>query len=201
MKKIVLSISIIFIFLPAFAQVDCIPNVKIYEYKDKYPFYHYCRYCKSKIAKPELLCSHNFNQVFAGYSYDGRHWVDIGLSKDLYSCDPWKGGYLFSGSIITRLDKNIINGIKLSCFSDHLMGLQFYFLKYGFAFEGYTNYKSTDFILRPEIRISASDYIGFLTRVNFAYGYNLDIFHNNILPQRRHQVSIVIFLRTKGPIS
>lgn len=121
-----------------------------------------------------MACGHNYDVLFAGYSYNKNNWLDIGYTKDIASCYPDKGAHLFSASVIgTIVDNKMINGLRLAYFRDHLFCFQFYFLKLGLTVESYTDYKKIDSVVRPEVRIGDNMfYSKLLTRLQFTYGYN-----------------------------
>jgi hypothetical protein len=147
-----------------------------------------------------MLCGHSYNIIFAGYSYDKNHWIDVGYNRDFASCYPDRGAHLISASIIGTIEnQKVINGIKISYFRDHLAGLQLYFLKLGLSAEAFTNYKKVDSLIRPEIRVGDNMFFSkFLTRLQFCYGYNIFLSDNNTIERGRHEVSINVRLFIKG---
>ena len=196
---------LLFAFAPfiSFGQSDTAIVGNKYTIIDKYPFYQYCKNCRIESPRPSMLCGHRYNILFVGYSYDKRSWIDIGYNKDFASCYPDKAGHLFSASIIGTIDNGkMVNGIRLSYFRDHLLGLQLYFLKLGFSAESYTNYKNVDSLIRPEIRIGDNMFFSkLLTRMQFSYGYNIYLSDNNVIERGRHQISINVRLLIKGWVS
>ena len=189
--------------LVSFGQSDTSIVTKKYDVVSKYPFYQYCRNCRIKSPRPAYLCSHDYNIIFAGYSFDKRPWIDIGYSKDFASCYPERGGHLFSISVLGAMENGkMINGIRASYFRDHLLGLQLFFVKLGCVVESYTKYKNVDSVIRPEVRLGDNMfYSKFLTRVQFSYGYNIPLGEYRTVERARHQVSVNLRLLIKGWVS
>jgi hypothetical protein len=198
--RLLFTLFVTFLPFSIYCQSDSSALEKRYMVVERPPFYQYCKNCNDKAPRQPRLCSHNYNILFIGYSYDRSNWIDIGYNKDFASCFPDYGGHLFSASILGTVDKNqIINGIRVSYFRDHLFGLQLYFVKLGFSAETYTNYKNVDTVVRPEIRIGDNMfYSKLLTRIQFSYGYNIKLSDNQVISRGRHQISINLRLLIRG---
>lgn len=196
-------LPLLLISLTVFSQSDTTIAPGKYSIVDKYPYYQYCKNCKIESPRPGMACGHSYRILFLGYAYDNRNWIDIGYSTDIASCYPDKGAHLVSVSVTgTTKGDQLINGLKLSYFRDHLLGLQFYFLSFGFSAEGYTDYKKFDYLVRPEIRIGDNMfYSKFLTRMQFSYGYNFPLSDHGVVERGRHQFSINLRLLIRGWVS
>jgi hypothetical protein len=184
-------------------QSDTLVAAHRYSIVDKYPWYQYCKNCKIESPRPPMACGKKFNVLFAGYSYDKTNWIDIGYNRNVASCYPDLGGYLFSASLTaTTQNGKVLNGARISYFRDHLAGLQFYFLMFGCSAEAYTNYKQVDTLIRPEIRIGDNMYFSrLLTRMQVSYGYNIFLSENGTIRRGRHQISVNLRLLIKGWVS
>jgi hypothetical protein len=203
MKNIIRHISIayfILISLVSFGQIDT--TTQNYIIKKHFPFYHSCKNCKIEENRPRMLCGHNYNTIFTGYSFDGNHWADIGFAKDRASCFPDRGSDYFAASYSVMMDQNFINSFNIKYLRDNLFGLQFYFIKYGLNIETITDFNKADFVLGPEIRLSDNmDYSHLLRKINISYRYNIKLNDNLNGLRNFHQITITFNLIERGWIS
>jgi hypothetical protein len=206
MTKIVRNVMAIILITKSslsFGQTDSTnQNIKNYRIIDRYPLFHLCKNCRILENRPQMLCGHNYNTLITSYTFDGNHWAEIGFAKDITSCFPDKGSDYLAAVISIMINQRFANSFRLVYLKDNLFGLQFYFIKYGLNIEALTDYKNTDVVLRPEIRLCDNmDYSALLKRINISYGYNFKF--NDKLPGLRqsHQIIITLNLFNHGWIS